>query len=55
MVTFRDLAKPYEEMSDETKAVFMRAFELAKKDQEELLKKAKEKNETENHNYNANL
>lgn len=47
MVTFGDLAKPYEEMSDEAKAVFMQAFELAKKDQEELLKKAKEQNETE--------
>lgn len=42
MVTLGDLAKPYEEMSDEAKAVFRLAIKLANKDQDRLLKKAKE-------------
>ena len=42
MVTLGDLTKPYEEMSDEAKAVFMLAIKLAKKDQDSLLKKSKE-------------
>lgn len=45
MVTLGDLAKPYDEMSKEAKATFIRLFELSRKDQEELLKKAKEANE----------
>lgn len=40
MVTARDFVQP--EMSDEAKAIIMKALEMADKDQQELLKKAAE-------------
>ena len=42
MVTFGDLAKPYDQMSDEAKQAFIKCLEKSCEDQNELLRKAKE-------------
>ena len=47
MVTFGDLAKPYDQMSDEAKQVFIKCLEKSCEDQNELLRKAKEMEEHE--------
>lgn len=47
MVTLGDLAKPYDQMSEEAKQVFMRCLEKSCEDQNGLLKKVKEMEEHE--------
>lgn len=47
MVTFGDLAKPYDQMSDEAKQAFIKCLEKSREDQNELLRKAKEMEEHE--------
>lgn len=42
MLTFGDLAKPYDQMSDEAKQAFIKCLEKSCEDQNELLRKAKE-------------
>ena len=42
MVTLGDLAKPYDQMSDEAKRVSMWCLDKSCRDQNKLLKKAKE-------------
>lgn len=45
MATLGDLAKPYDQMSEEAKRVFMECLEKSCEGQNELLRKAKEKEE----------
>lgn len=45
MVTLGDLAKPYDQMSEEAKRAFMECLEKSCEDQNELLRKAKEMEE----------
>lgn len=47
MLTLGDLAKPYDQMSEEAKRAFMECLEKSCEDQNELLRKAKEKEEDE--------
>ena len=42
MVTLGDLAKPYDQMSEEAKQAFMWCLEKSCEDQNKLLRKAKE-------------